>query len=116
MARADASGLPATPGTTTGLGNGCASGAGPLDTTSPTDVPGATCAPAPGELLITTPSATVSLGFSVTWPTTSFASEIIARAVASGLPATPGTSTGSGCTTAPLDTTSPTDAPGATCA
>ena len=45
IARADASGLPATPGTTTGSATGSTTGAGPLDTTSRTREPGATWCP-----------------------------------------------------------------------
>ena len=113
--RAVASGLPTTPGTTTGLATGSTTGTGPLDTTSRTGVLGTTRVPPAGVLLITTPLATVLLGFSVTGPTTKFAPAIADRACATDVPASCGTATCTGDGGAPLDTTSATRAPGATC-
>jgi hypothetical protein len=89
---------------------GTETGAGPLDTTRFTAVPGATDCPAAGFWLMTLPDATVELDCCVTLPTTSDAPVIALAAAACVSPVTFGTETGAG----PLDTTRFTDVPGAT--
>ena len=92
-----------TPGTNTG--------AGPVETTRLTALPGGARLPPPGFWLITAPLGTVALAAFVTVPTTSPAPVIAVAASACGRLTTVGTETGDG----PLDTARLTALPNATC-
>src|SRR6185295_7122097 len=90
---------------------GTATCGGPLETTSVTALPGATWVPAIGDWLITESFGTVVLVAVVTVPSVKFAPVIALVAAACVRPTTFGTATCGG----PLDTTSATALPAATC-
>ena len=92
--------------TTFGTVTGCT----PSDTTRFTALPGATCAPADGDWLITWPAGTVLLYCSLTVPTVRPATASVSSATERWSPTTSGTDTSS----APIETVSATGLPSGT--
>src|SRR5436305_1773412 len=90
--------------------SGTSTGAGPLEITSATALPGATDAPAAGVWLMIRSFATVALDCVVIAPTVRLAAVSVVDAAACVWLVTPGTTTGGG----PLEITSATALPGAT--